>query len=452
VTLITAQADSTGLFHDSVNGAEGSMSGLLALLVAAEAVGAAQDSGGFRRRLVFTAVAGDVWGNMGTRRLLWDLHRGSSATAGLHLSDIDQIIELGQVGQADRGGSQAPQLVVHSQRRGSFGNASSLIAALQHAAKALPQSVQAKVQAASDSNPGVPPSSLFAWLKAKPSVAGVVLSDFDSAFRNPFYQSRFDDNNTTDVSSIAAAAAVVASTLHALAATPGTAPWQVDGGALKARVAELKGCLVASSPAMQCDVARALITASGAPVQHYIGVLHTVSKDSQDGDPSVKGDLPRFLWNFLANATAVRQSGYGTAREQKCDMVKHRCPAGLVCVGHKTGDVWPEGAGVCLIAAARYVPSYSTRFRCKDCDGARTFYDAWRWQVTPDADKWAADFQLPPDPMWTESNWPSGHPSLRLYQVEDPAVVRFVWLSALLMSGGTAAVVAIAWFALRSVV
>lgn len=44
-------------------------------------------------------------------------------------------------------------------------------------------------------------------------------------------------------------------------------------------------------------------------------------------------------------------------------MVKHRCPAGLVCVGHKTGDVWPEGAGVCLIAAARYVPSYSTRFR-----------------------------------------------------------------------------------------
>lgn len=87
--------------------------------------------------------------------------------------------------------------------------------------------VQAKVQAASDSNPGVPPSSLFAWLKAKPSVAGVVLSDFDSAFRNPFYQSRFDDNNTTDVSSIAAAAAVVASTLHALAATPGTAPWQV---------------------------------------------------------------------------------------------------------------------------------------------------------------------------------------------------------------------------------
>lgn len=119
----------------------------------------------------------------------------------------------------------------------------------------------------------------------------------------------------------------------------------------------------------------------------------------------------------------------------------------------------------------------SEQCRCKDCDGARTFYDAWRWQarlalacasivcerfradekcfqmilmksfstapncqldvrssdtptasacqyehshllqVTPDADKWAADFQLPPDPMWTESNWPSGHPSLRLYQV-----------------------------------
>lgn len=89
------------------------MSGLLALLVAAEAVGAAQDSGGFRRRLVFTAVAGDVWGNMGTRRLLWDLHRGSSATAGLHLSDIDQVISPIDLNSAALKGSQADKGWLH---------------------------------------------------------------------------------------------------------------------------------------------------------------------------------------------------------------------------------------------------------------------------------------------------------------------------------------------------
>lgn len=40
-----------------------------------------------------------------------------------------------------------------------------------------------------------------------------------------------------------------------------------------------------------------------------------------------------------------------------------------------------------------------------------------RSQVSEEADEWAAAAHLPPDPMWTESNWPSGQPSLRLYQV-----------------------------------
>lgn len=87
---------------------------------------------------------------------------------------------------------------------------------------------------------------------------------------------------------------------------------QVDGGALKARVAELKGCLVASSPAMQCDVARALITASGAPVQHYIGVLHTVSKDSQVGLTSRS-----FATSFLATLL-VCSNGLFMTSERFC--------------------------------------------------------------------------------------------------------------------------------------
>jgi hypothetical protein len=32
----------------------------------------------------------------------------------------------------------------------------------------------------------------------------------------------------------------------------------------------------------------------------------------QDPDPSVKGDLPRFLWNFLAERTAAPQVALST--------------------------------------------------------------------------------------------------------------------------------------------
>ncbi len=37
-----------------------------------------------------------------------------------------------------------------------------------------------------------PPSSLMSLLRANRSIAGVVLGDFDEAFRNPFYQSHLD--------------------------------------------------------------------------------------------------------------------------------------------------------------------------------------------------------------------------------------------------------------------
>jgi hypothetical protein len=41
-----------------------------------------------------------------------------------------------------------------------------------------------------------------------------------------------------------------------------------------------------------------------------------------------------------------------------------------------------------------------------------------RWkQVTDEAAEWNKQLGWPPDPMWTESNWPEGQPSLLLYQV-----------------------------------
>lgn len=57
---------------------------------------------GYNRQLVFLAVAGDAWGNMGSKRFLWEMEREQREwwTPGLNMSDIDQIIELGSVGAA----------------------------------------------------------------------------------------------------------------------------------------------------------------------------------------------------------------------------------------------------------------------------------------------------------------------------------------------------------------
>jgi Nicastrin len=69
------------------------------MLAAADALRSAQlGPKAVRRRIVFLALAGEAWDYTGSRRLLWEMHRGSDATAGLDLDLIDQVrIALPQV-------------------------------------------------------------------------------------------------------------------------------------------------------------------------------------------------------------------------------------------------------------------------------------------------------------------------------------------------------------------
>lgn len=75
--------------------------------------------------------------------------------------------------------------------------------------------MQVELREASLQNPGVPPASLMSFLRAKPSVAGAVLADFDSRFINPYYQSHLDTNVSSDA--LTSAAIVAARALHDLA-------------------------------------------------------------------------------------------------------------------------------------------------------------------------------------------------------------------------------------------
>jgi hypothetical protein len=44
-----------------------------------------------QRQLVFLALAGEPWGYMGSRRLLWELSQGSPTVAGLNWQLVDQV-------------------------------------------------------------------------------------------------------------------------------------------------------------------------------------------------------------------------------------------------------------------------------------------------------------------------------------------------------------------------
>ncbi|KAF6250532.1 Nicastrin-domain-containing protein [Scenedesmus sp. NREL 46B-D3] len=313
IILVVTQMDSIDMFHDSVQGADAPLSGLIAMLAALQALhrSATSSSGGsagfsgYSKRLVFMALAGEPWGYMGSRRLLFEAATGSNSTAGLNMSLVEQVIEVGQVGRlaARPAADAALKLYAHAQQGASFGDTSGMLAALQAAARAEAGAAEIDVLPASASNPGIPPSSLMSFLRVKPSIQGLVLAEFDDGFSNPYFGSRFDNGSTVNADGIASVAAVLAAAVQRLAGG--------DAAALKVNITELQqvaasyaACIAMPSPGFACPTAAAVMApdyavdaGSGArsyAPRNYLGVLRYLP-DAQA--PLGKSNLARFVWN-----------------------------------------------------------------------------------------------------------------------------------------------------------
>ncbi|CAL8470795.1 g10337 [Coccomyxa elongata] len=409
IILVAAGVDSMAFFHDRTKGADAPLSGLVAMLAAAEALGNSSYADVYRKRIVFAAFSGEPWGYMGSKRFLWELHSGENSTRGLSLNQIEQMVEVGQVGRAaDEVGQSA--FYLHFQRGAPFGAADDLVEAFLRAGDD-----KAEISEASGHNPGIPPSSLMSFLRVKPGIAGVVLEEFNTHFINPFYHSRLDIN--ISIEAVTSAAIVLARALHETAYGGSEVPLlKVTRTAVHATVAALVECLLMREPGLGCQLADRLISpvSRGEPM-HYISTLPFLGQDSQDPSLALKKDVERFLWNFLASRTASGPVGGSSGKQGGCDFSSRRCAEGAVCVGYRALIGGSAGRGRCLLSTARYVPSYSTRFGCKDCEKGELF----QWALSNRSIEWEATTAWPPDPMWTESNWPPGGvPQYRLYQRE----------------------------------
>mmetsp|Transcript_29393 Transcript_29393/g.82895 ORF Transcript_29393/g.82895 Transcript_29393/m.82895 type:complete len:204 (-) Transcript_29393:473-1084(-) len=187
------------------------------------------------------------------------------------------------------------------------------------------------------------------------------------------------------------------------------------------------------------------------PLPHYVGPLRQLTADSQDPQPAVKGNLERFLWNFLAERT-------GTNTSARCEpnfpyySPQQICEGGQVCVGWRYGLYTSKsrepGLGWCYTASTKYVPAHSTRLACKDCDFTRAWGGTGSWEVRDDPAEWRkANGGWPEDPIWTESDWSSGVPFVRFYQ-QEPKAVELAVLAA--GAGVTAATWLLLWAADRA--
>lgn len=251
---VLAQADTAALFHEAAVGADAPVSGLIAMLAAAEVLGSSNATAAlaaagarYQRRLVFAALAGEPWGMMGSKRLLWELSTAASnsSLAGLGLTNgsLAGVLEVDQVGRA-RQLSGAVQLFAHSP---AGGPPADFLAALQAAAANSSQGgspASVSVAAASAAAPGLPPTaSAGSFVRVGgASVPAVLLSGFDAAFQGSTYHTQYDTLETVDADSIAATAVVLARAAHALALSGGNGsaapdvPLPVDYAAVRGTV------------------------------------------------------------------------------------------------------------------------------------------------------------------------------------------------------------------------
>ncbi|KAK4767492.1 hypothetical protein SAY86_015242 [Trapa natans] len=399
IILAMASMDSASFFRDRNLGAESPISGLIALLAAVDALSHFKDLDDFSRQIVFVVFTGEAWGYLGSRRLLLELDLQSNAVLGLNRTLIELILEIGSVGKSAGPGPQ--KFYAHG---GASSPSNKIHDALKQAVDSL-GSDQVIISSASPTNPGIPPSSLMAFLKKNSETLGMVVEDFDTAFANKFYHSHLDDTSNVNSSVIATAASLVARTLYILASDEKN----LSSSALSSikvntsLVEQLAACLLSCEPGLSCDLVQHYISTTTVCPSNYVGVI--LGEPSSTPYPAAVADISRFLWNFLADKTSVPMVNLNSTCSQNCSN------EGGVCIRAET-----DQKGICVMSTTRYVPAYSTRLK----------YESGAWIVQPAN---ASDPIEVLDPIWTESNWDAI--GLRVYQVQHASYDRLVLLGGI---------------------
>ncbi|XP_015582559.1 nicastrin isoform X1 [Ricinus communis] len=388
IILTVASMDSASFFRDKSLGAESPISGLISLLAAVDSLSRVDGLEDLSKQLVFSVFTGEAWGYLGSRRFLLELDLQTDSVNGINDTLIEMVMEIGSVGKGFSGGNKT--FFAHT--AGVSPGTNKMLNAFKGAEDSL-ESKNVTILSASTSNPGIPPSSLMAFLRKNSSITGIVLEDFDSAFSNKFYQSHLDDISNIHSSAIVAAASLIARTLYILA----SGSTNFSNSALSAinvnasLVEELMGCLLDCDLGLSCELVKNYISPTSTCPSHYVGVI--IGEPSSNPYIGYVDDISRFIWNFLADRTSVLKENSSSDCSKDCSN------KGEVCIKAEM-----NGKGVCVTSTTRYVPAYSTRLK----------YESGIWSVLPSN---YSDSMGMVDPVWTESNWDAI--GLRVYTVQN---------------------------------
>uniref|UniRef100_A0A8C7UIC0 Nicastrin n=1 Tax=Oncorhynchus mykiss TaxID=8022 RepID=A0A8C7UIC0_ONCMY len=179
--------DSRAFFWEVSTGAEGSVSGFVTLLAAAQALREVTHEAPPTRNILFAFFQGETFDYIGSSRMVYDMENGKFV---IDLDNIHSVLEIGQV--AVHSGTN---LFLHSdpveELFSSFFVPLTWVKNLVNNLQSSTAGLSFLLVEPNVSQP-LPPSSLQRFLRAQP-IPGIVLADHESAFNNRYYESFYDN-------------------------------------------------------------------------------------------------------------------------------------------------------------------------------------------------------------------------------------------------------------------
>lgn len=365
LAVVTAM-DGGAFFRDTAVAADAAVSGSVAQLLAALAVGQVPQKW-FTRQVVWLWATGEAWGLVGSTRWVNDLrHPKAAPLNALQWDDLEGVIEASQVGQLDN-----RKIYAHRYTRDDVSPVQDeMETAARDAATKTDMSLGWPLRTE------LPPGSVMPFLKEKPSLAALLFSEYNQNYSNPYYYSQFDDSSNVNLTSICASAQFLAQTLINLATNESDSiNITIDCGE-NSLAAKLLYCLTVS---MDCDLAK-----------EYFGDVMVEPQPSQYASVfrrrQVISTSAILLFNAIYEATGIRSTS------AKCE-TSEDCSAGK-CM-----------RGSCIVSETFWHDAVSLAFDVENDFQPTEFWDT--------------------HPTWVESVWST--PTLEIFVMGNPSTDMIVF-------------------------
>ncbi|XP_060828681.1 nicastrin isoform X2 [Bombus pascuorum] len=347
IILVTARLDASSLFDGISPGAGNVVTGLVTLLATAYYLNIlAKDAVVKNTNVVFSLLNGESFDYIGSSRFIYDLKEGNfNALGGVNLKfdDIKTVIEFGQLTKG--------KLFLHSNN-----------AQNDETIKKIQIALNTTVLEGS-----VPPTSIQSFLKEKPDLTAVVISDHGRQFKNKYYNGILDDAeslnfNRSDINGLATALAKIAVHVAEILYKDVSGTESLDDydsfQSVEHHILEMLKCYLESA---KCPLFHAASSPNAKLINQvlslYVGV-HRV--------PNIATTLTGQLLAYLT-------------REEVANMTETTC--------YENHLIWMAGdnnSGLCINSSVNYSTAMSPAFIIDGYDMKSGMYSTWTesiWQT-----------------------------------------------------------------------